>query len=648
MNSRTKIISGLFILALLVVSFFSGEWSKWLQAIVLVFAFLLAFLTIRTWAPSSDSWSLRKIILSPHVYLVLWLGLASASIGWSVDWYDSLTATSLLMAYALVWWAAYRFFRTADTVRALAYGVAGTGVVASVAGFILYINQTADRLSGFLFNANAISSLLILTVPVTCVMAAQQTRKKYRWLVGIASVIIIAALALTYSFTAWVSVMPSVLIGLYYFRRSIFTRRRVMIAAGIVLIGIIGMIGFRYAQSRDMQSAIRVYQAISSSELNRSFSQRINFNLSAIEIFRDHPLVGTGINTFQSVYSQYARTILEQPRYAHNYYIQTAAELGIIGMVALLGFLLMAGRQVLHVVRATPDPRHRHILVGLSLGVLASALNAVFDFGWQFPGVFLMFWVMAGALAGQYAGHGREGQLEHGAATLPRRALLINALYLVFGLAVLLRGLSVFMGVNAFDTAAIHVTRDEIPEAAAAYEQGLRYDPDPTMLAQYSGLVIQHRTELEAVQFDGLLPRVEAMVRRSPDDYLARWTYGRVLYSLKRYDEAITEYTQAIALNPKFRPDLYYDLAYTYFITDQPALAKQTIAHILVEYGPTTLTRNPNLPDQLASLHYLLGELYRTEGNAEAARERYEMALELNRWYTPAYAGLDALYQEGS
>ncbi len=75
---------------------------------------------------------------------------------------------------------------------------------------------------------------------------------------------------------------------------------------------------------------------------NYSTAERLAHWLAGIGMFSDHPFTGVGIGNYGSAYAQYHVGIfVNSLDHAHNYYINIAAETGIIGLVAFL-FLIAA------------------------------------------------------------------------------------------------------------------------------------------------------------------------------------------------------------------------------------------------------------------------------------------------------------------
>jgi O-antigen ligase len=127
-----------------------------------------------------------------------------------------------------------------------------------------------------------------------------------------------------------------------------FPRLRVLPYIG--LIGIIGLIGVYLAGKFPVRLIEPILTKIgvinisftSPSNANYANSERVAHWLAGINMFQEHPLLGVGIGNYQDVYSSYHVGIFVLPLgHAHNYYINVAAETGILGLIAFLLFLIV-------------------------------------------------------------------------------------------------------------------------------------------------------------------------------------------------------------------------------------------------------------------------------------------------------------------
>jgi hypothetical protein len=142
-------------------------------------------------------------------------------------------------------------------------------------------------------------------------------------------------------------------------------------------------------------------------------SNRYAYWKVALDVFAEHPLVGDGSHSFQVDWLE-RRKIADIAKDAHSLYFETAAELGIAGLIALALFLggvtASAGRAL---------RRDTVVAAGPVAALSAWGLHAGLDWDWEMPGVSLVAIVLMGALI---AWGERDGQPAAAAAGARRRA----------------------------------------------------------------------------------------------------------------------------------------------------------------------------------------------------------------------------------
>jgi hypothetical protein len=130
----------------------------------------------------------------------------------------------------------------------------------------------------------------------------------------------------------------------------------------------------------------------STARLSSLDSMRYEYWRVALETFAGEPLYGTGTGGFRVEWLR-ERSEEDTSRDAHSLYLETLAELGLVGFAALLAFL--AGL-LLCVRRALLADRDA--VVGL-VGVLATYLaHAALDWDWEMPAVTLLALAAAAAV----------------------------------------------------------------------------------------------------------------------------------------------------------------------------------------------------------------------------------------------------------
>jgi O-antigen ligase len=123
---------------------------------------------------------------------------------------------------------------------------------------------------------------------------------------------------------------------------------------------------------------------------------RKHFWFITLQIIRDYPIFGVGLDAFAAVYPQYDTwNGLYRLERAHNDYLQIFAETGIIGFALTIGFLALLFRQGLKVFAATQDNFRRGVCLGALGGCFGVAIHSFFDFPLRTPSNLLMFLTLA-------------------------------------------------------------------------------------------------------------------------------------------------------------------------------------------------------------------------------------------------------------
>jgi hypothetical protein len=148
---------------------------------------------------------------------------------------------------------------------------------------------------------------------------------------------------------------------------------------------------------------------------------------AALDIYDTQKLRGTGAGTYQQYYPRY-RTESGYVVDAHSLYLQSLAELGVVGFVLILVVVLGILGGLAARIRG-PD---RTLYAALFAASLAWAVHQAFDWDWQMPAVTLGVFILAGlALA-----RPRDGKA--GLSGLPAGRTLVALGWLVLAVAPLL------------------------------------------------------------------------------------------------------------------------------------------------------------------------------------------------------------------
>jgi len=131
----------------------------------------------------------------------------------------------------------------------------------------------------------------------------------------------------------------------------------------------------------------------------QSIGERLQLWTRALDVIKAKPLTGTGINTYNSAHEKYDTHQSGRVKhyYAHNGYLQLAAETGIPSLILFLLFLLGT---FVHILKIYWKSHHkdRHILLGLAVGIINFLLLVAVDTVLHSPQPAMTFWFMFGVI----------------------------------------------------------------------------------------------------------------------------------------------------------------------------------------------------------------------------------------------------------
>ena len=163
--------------------------------------------------------------------------------------------------------------------------------------------------------------------------------------------------------------------------------------------------------------ALSMVATLLTSRLTTLESNRYDYWSVALRYgFEKQPLRGIGPGGFQVVWLQH-RHIAERARVAHSLYIETLAELGIVGFALLLAFLGGLGGAALRAYRANPV-----LTAGPIAGVLVWLVHCAVDWDWQMPALSLVPFVLAGLLIGAGDARTRRAERDADVVAAPSRS----------------------------------------------------------------------------------------------------------------------------------------------------------------------------------------------------------------------------------
>ena len=332
-------------------------WSVAPMSIALV---LCAALTLLVWA-SPPRWT-RTPVDFPALGWLAALSLASLfAVDPGASWPRVVKGFLLLLVPVAAYHA--REEKTARRAIAVLLVSAGLAAVFALARFAIQGPAFPNRVKGAVGHPLTYGGQVLL---VAAVASAIAIRCKGRWRAGalVVLAVLLPALAGTYTRSAWIGTIAALAVIVA------FTRARWLaaLAGGIAVLAVMlpGVYRARAFSIFDPQSP-----------WNR---ERVHMWDAGLRMLRDHPWTGVGLQDLHSIYETYKPPgAIEPAGHLHSVYVQVAASMGVIGLVALL--VLFAGllRAASRAFRKGNGDFGRTISLGVSAALVGFMVSGLME-----------------------------------------------------------------------------------------------------------------------------------------------------------------------------------------------------------------------------------------------------------------------------
>ncbi len=311
--------------------------------------------------------------------------------------------TGILLYFAV----AYEFRRSEQLARMVdALMVVTIGI--SLLGFAQYASSHSFHDVSVFGDHQLLGSFLMILLPLVGIMAVSEKNPNRQLLAQAATVMAATCLLMTQARSAWIGTaaglsLLGVTASVLAMRDKNSRRNRHQVVMPILLLVI--AVGFFLLMFP--QTGVLIGRATTLQSANEVSTWNIRQRTwqGARQMIAARPLSGFGLGLYPYYQQEYTRDGLPVARMngvpslgeqAHNTYLQTAAELGIPGlllMAAIPVVFLIAGFR--RVGQLEPGTR-RSLLMGSMAGVVAFAVDAYASPSWQVGQISMFFWLTMG------------------------------------------------------------------------------------------------------------------------------------------------------------------------------------------------------------------------------------------------------------
>lgn len=320
--------------------------------------------------------------------LIALIGVMLLSATVAINVKDSLKEISKWLEVLAIVLLGSQYLRTRRQIWTIIVLVCLAGITEAIFGYLqaflnlgpqAFIRDAALRVYGTFDQPNPYAAYINLPLSIALALTLLGRNWLTRILSGITSVMLASAEYLSQSRGGEIALAAALFFIVLAGMPRIRVLMRVLIIGifGFVEAALFGLIPISvFNPVLKFLGLVQISLAQPSSQ-DYSTAERLAHWIAGLHMYFDHPILGVGIGNYPDAYPPYQITIFADPLgHAHNYYINVAAEMGTIGLVIYLFFVLaifIAGGCALRGIiqkrkRAKARPLEQEIPISAPLG----------------------------------------------------------------------------------------------------------------------------------------------------------------------------------------------------------------------------------------------------------------------------------------
>lgn len=394
MKIYSKIISFLTILLVVLypvlVSFSKISGDLIIYAIILIqFGGLIIFRDER-----KDLWNTIKGLKNDKVFILLILLniviYTSATV--AMDKRVAITNGIRFSMYTFVFYTISYKLKNIKAIDYLRYSFIGIAVVSSLVTVYQIVSgvfggvevDNAHRLSSFIENSNNLGAYTIFSIFIVIMLAITSKSRNGKILYGAATVLLLVNIIASQSRNALIAlVVGSVIVAIAYDKRFLI---------GAAILPVILMI--------IPASRLRILQIFDPTQ-NES---RFKIWECAKYMIKDYPFRGIGYENFGIQYELYVTKYRDKllvwdgfrAQHPHNIFLKIQTELGIVGTIVFVGFLIASIIYLIRGIKRINDKTLKAVLIGILASFIAFNCMNMLDSYYSAPKVIICMFIVLG------------------------------------------------------------------------------------------------------------------------------------------------------------------------------------------------------------------------------------------------------------
>lgn len=346
--------------------------------------------------------------------VLIFLAIAVVSCLFSSHKSYSIQETMRIGAGVLLYFVAAYQFRRSEHLTKLVDVLVFVAIAVSLAGFVQFGMADEQRAGGLFGNPQLFASFLVVLLPLIAAVALTERSPNRQLAAQTATVLMIAGILLSQTRSAWSATAAGVAALVFIVFAMTWRNRRAALGTRkhetvLPVMLLVVAVGFFVLIAPQTDAFLQRGSTLSNLGSDSTWQTRQYWYQGAFAMIKERPLTGFGVGLFpyyQSQYSGMGRPLdlfgrrASMTELAHNFYLQTAAELGIPALIALLAGLFIFLISGIRRARGMDAGIRRTLLIGAMAAMVAFGVDAIASPSWQFGQTAMFFWLILGVGVG--------------------------------------------------------------------------------------------------------------------------------------------------------------------------------------------------------------------------------------------------------
>ena len=341
---------------------------------------------------SKNGWKL-EIDKRVFYFLAAYVFLSTISFFWSEFPKQSFRGVFKILQHFFLFWIVAETLKTPERHRTASKILIYSFIILGVDGIWQYVfgkdllrqiacepASSGPRISATFKNYGLLASYLISFLPLLGALFKRGDERKKNWAVVTGVFLGLLLLFWTRLRGAWVAFLGGLFFGLWNRKKRVY-----------VLFALLAICAVPFVLPRSM------IIHLDSEGKEQSLVERYYLWDRALQVIEARPLTGTGINTYDVAHQKYDQRQNWRVRgyYAHNGYLQMAAETGLPSLFCFLGFIFFYFWRAFEILRKSTNANENCILLGFLTGMTSFLILGSIDTTLHNPHAVMAFWFLA-------------------------------------------------------------------------------------------------------------------------------------------------------------------------------------------------------------------------------------------------------------